>query len=265
MGRAADQDDGAGARGAPPAQTRKQRPLLPSAHPSAPPLPRRKRRARFAPSTAPRRARRRKRTRRPRPSGSTRSTARRARACSSCASWYTGAARRSSRMRRRGATPRRMRKRWPRACASLRRRSSACAALGNDFARHHQGGEGGFCRADGHVPGQDRRAVEAARGHHAQGLGLQPLQLARSAGDRDGEAGAAGAQRLLRARPGLDIDLARLEEVEAELVATHAELAKEKALRVEYEAVAYPPKKYFFESGAYTAAVDVTIIRLIAD
>jgi len=29
--------------------------------------------------------------------------------------------------------------------------------------------------------------------------------------------------------------------------------------------VAYPPKKYFFESGAYTAAVDVTIIRLIAD
>jgi len=62
-----------------------------------------------------------------------------------------------------------------------------------------------------------------------------------------------------------DIDLARLEEIEAELVATHAELAKEKALRVEYEAVAYPPKKYFFESGAYTAAVDVTIIRLIAD
>ena len=62
-----------------------------------------------------------------------------------------------------------------------------------------------------------------------------------------------------------DIDLAWLEEVEAELVATHAELAKEKALRVEYEPVAYPLKKYFFESGAYTAAVDVTIIRLIAD
>ena len=45
MGRAADQDDGAGARGAPPAQTRKQSPLLPSAHPSVPPLPRSKRRA----------------------------------------------------------------------------------------------------------------------------------------------------------------------------------------------------------------------------
>jgi len=30
---------------------------------------------------------------------------------------------------------------------------------------------------------------------------------------------------------------------------------------VKYEAVAYPPKKYFFKSGAYTAAVDVTIIR----
>jgi len=72
-----------------------------------------------------------------------------------------------------------------------------------DSARHHQEGEGGFCRADGHVPGQDRRAVAAARGHHAQGLGLQPLQPARSAGDQDGEAGAAGAQRLLRARPGL--------------------------------------------------------------
>ena len=66
------------------AQTQKQSPLLPSAHPSVPPLTRRRRRARFAPSTAPRRARRRKRTRRLRPSGSTRSTARRTRACSSC-------------------------------------------------------------------------------------------------------------------------------------------------------------------------------------
>ena len=62
-----------------------------------------------------------------------------------------------------------------------------------------------------------------------------------------------------------DIDLARLEMVEAELVATRAELVKEKALRVKYEAVAHPPKKYLFESGAYTAAVDVTIIRLIAN
>ena len=60
-----------------------------------------------------------------------------------------------------------------------------------------------------------------------------------------------------------DIDLARLEKLEAELVAMHAELANEKALRVKYEAVAYPPKKYF-ESGAYTAEVDVTINQLIA-
>ena len=57
VGRAADQDDGAGAQGAPPAQTRKQSPLLPSAHPSVPLLPRRTRRARFALSTALRRAR----------------------------------------------------------------------------------------------------------------------------------------------------------------------------------------------------------------
>ena len=62
-----------------------------------------------------------------------------------------------------------------------------------------------------------------------------------------------------------ELKLTRLEELEAELVATHAELAKEKALRVKYEAVAYPPKKYFFESGAYTAAVDVTISQLVAD
>jgi len=44
VGQTADQDDGAGARGAPPTQTRKQSPLLPSAHPSVPPLPRRQRR-----------------------------------------------------------------------------------------------------------------------------------------------------------------------------------------------------------------------------
>ena len=92
VGQTADQDDGAGARGAPPTQTRKQSPLLPSAHPSVPPLPRRRRRARFAPSTAPRHARRQNSTRRPRPSGSTRSTARRTRACSSCELVHKGRA-----------------------------------------------------------------------------------------------------------------------------------------------------------------------------
>ena len=60
-----------------------------------------------------------------------------------------------------------------------------------------------------------------------------------------------------------DIDLARLEMVEAELVAMRAELVKvkEKALRVKYEAVAHPPKKYFFKSGAYTTKVDLTALK----
>jgi len=62
-----------------------------------------------------------------------------------------------------------------------------------------------------------------------------------------------------------DIDLARLEMVEAELVATRAELVKEKALRVKYEAVAHPPKEYFFKSGAYTTRVDLTALKAIAD
>jgi hypothetical protein len=62
-----------------------------------------------------------------------------------------------------------------------------------------------------------------------------------------------------------DINLAQLEELEAELVAARAELAKEKALRVKYEAVACPPKDYFFKSGAYTAEVDLTAMQLIAD
>ena len=62
-----------------------------------------------------------------------------------------------------------------------------------------------------------------------------------------------------------DIDLARLEMVEAELVATRAELVKEKALRVKYEAVAHPPKEYVFKSGAYTTKVDLTALEAIAD
>jgi len=64
---------------------------------------------------------------------------------------------------------------------------------------------------------------------------------------------------------GSDIDLARLEMVEAELVATRAELVKEKALRVKYEAVAHPPKEYFFKSGDYTTKVDLTALEAIAD
>ena len=72
--------------------------------------------ARFAPSTAPRHARRRKRTRR-RDRVAAQGQPREERGRVQAASWYTKAARRSSRIRRRGATPRRTWTRWPRACA----------------------------------------------------------------------------------------------------------------------------------------------------
>jgi hypothetical protein len=59
-----------------------------------------------------------------------------------------------------------------------------------------------------------------------------------------------------------DINLARIEQLEGELAAVSAQLAEQFALRQRYEAVAKPPKEFFFESGHFTTEVDLTALEV---